>query len=370
VVRELSEACAGHGLKFGVYLSPWDRNHADYGRPAYIAYYRNQLRELLTEYGPVFEVWFDGANGGEGYYGGARETREIDRSTYYDWEATWNLVRELQPEAVMFSDMGPDIRWVGNEDGCAGEPCWATYSPRAPEGLALGPGQTLYQEAQNGHEDGKFWMPAECDVSIRPGWFYHESQDPKVKTVAELLNIYYRSVGLGANLLLNLPPDRRGLIHEGDVERLRQFRKALDAAFAADLASTARATASNVRGGARAFEPANALDGRAETYWATDDGVTTGCVELSWEHPVRFDRIVLREHIPLGQRVQAWVLETDDGSAWRALASGAAIGPGIIVRFAPVEAARLRLRITQAKACPTLAQFAVYCAPTPSAPPP
>jgi alpha-L-fucosidase len=130
MVREISDACRQHGLKFGVYLSPWDRNRADYGQPQYLTYFRNQLRELLSNYGPIFEVWFDGANGGDGYYGGARETRTIDNRTYYDWENTWKIVRELQPDACMFSDAGPDIRWVGNESGFAGDPCWSTITPK------------------------------------------------------------------------------------------------------------------------------------------------------------------------------------------------------------------------------------------------
>ena len=187
VVREVSEACARHRLKFGVYLSPWDRNHRDYARPEYVVYFRRQLRELLTGYGPVFEVWFDGANGGDGFYGGARETRQIDRSTYYQWDETWQTVRELQPDAVMFSDIGPDLRWVGNEAGHAGEPCWATFTPRGPDGQAPAPGQSRYQEAENGHRDGRFWLPAEVDVSIRPGWFFHAHENAKVRTPDNLL---------------------------------------------------------------------------------------------------------------------------------------------------------------------------------------
>ena len=218
VVREISEACRRHGLKFGVYLSPWDRNHADYGEKVYVDYYRNQLKELLTNYGSVFEVWWDGANGGDGYYGGARETRIIDRSTYYDWDETAQIVRELQPEAVIFSDAGPDIRWVGNEKGFAGDPCWQTYSPTPREGeTKAGPGTANYLEATNGHRDGKFWLPAEACVSIRPGWFWHEDQDDRVRSPENIIDLYYSSIGRGATLLLNLPPDRRGLIHENDV---------------------------------------------------------------------------------------------------------------------------------------------------------
>ena len=155
VVRELSDACRRHGLKFGVYLSPWDRNHGEYARPEYVTYFRNQMRELLTNYGDVFEVWFDGANGGSGYYGGANENRTIDRYTYYDWPTTWSMVHQLQPNAVLFSDVGPDVRWVGNERGFAGEPCWATYTPHGRNGRPPAPGETQYKEGENGHRHGE-----------------------------------------------------------------------------------------------------------------------------------------------------------------------------------------------------------------------
>ena len=207
LVGELARACAAAGLKFGLYLSPWDRNHADYGRPEYLAYYRAQLRELMTQYGPLFEVWFDGANGGDGYYGGARERRKIDGATYYDWANTWSIVRELQPNAVMFSDAGPDIRWVGNERGVAFETSW---NPINLQGIY--PGHPDYTKVAAGQADGTDWVPPEVDVSIRPGWFYHPAEDGRVKTVEKLVEIYEQSVGRGSNLLLNIPPDRRGLI--------------------------------------------------------------------------------------------------------------------------------------------------------------
>ncbi len=281
VLRELADACREYGLKMGVYLSPWDRNHADYARPEYITYYRSQLRELLTGYGTQFEVWFDGANGGDGYYGGARERRRIDNRTYYDWPNTWDIVRQLQPGAVMFSDAGPDVRWVGNESGVAFETSWygldraATYPGDANYSKTLAPGRA----------DASDWVPPEVDVSIRPGWFYHAAEDPKVKTVERLLTIYHQSVGRGANLLLNIPPDRRGLIPDIDAERLRSFRQALDAIYRTDLAAGAKAAASSVRGGAPAFAAARVNDGKADTYWATDDGVTSGSVTLTFAKP-------------------------------------------------------------------------------------
>lgn len=205
VVKEMAEACRRQGLKFGVYLSPWDRHHPDYGRPEYLTYYRAQLTELLTQYGPIFEVWFDGANGGDGCYGGKLEKRTIDPATYYDWPTTWGLVRRLQPHAVIFSDVGPDLRWVGNEKGIAGDPCWGTYSPRSADGRPPMPGFVLDAEGTTGHRNGAHWMPAEADVSIRPGWFYHAKEDAQVRTPANLRQLYLQTVGRGATLNLNVP---------------------------------------------------------------------------------------------------------------------------------------------------------------------
>src|SRR4051794_28699761 len=215
VVKEISDACRKYGLKFGIYLSPWDRNRADYGKPEYLIYFRNQLRELLTNYGPVFEVFLDGANGGDGFYGGAKETRRIDRETYYDWPTTWQMVRDLQPNACLFSDAGPDVRWAGNERGIAGETCWGTLNAKE-----FVPGRADENRLNHGDRPGAQWVPAECDVSIRPGWFYHAAEDAKVRTPQNLIDIYYASVGRGASMLLNLPPDRRGQINENDERAL------------------------------------------------------------------------------------------------------------------------------------------------------
>ncbi|HRK33428.1 MAG TPA: alpha-L-fucosidase [Candidatus Hydrogenedentes bacterium] len=361
IVGELAKACAEAGLKFGVYLSPWDRNHADYGRPEYIPYFRNQLRELLTNYGPVFEVWFDGANGGTGYYGGARQERSIDRATYYDWENTWSLVRALQPKAVLFSDIGPDIRWVGNEKGIAGDPCWATYSPKSSKpGIPPAPGQTLYEEAQNGHADGALWLPAEADVSIRPGWFYHAAEDAKVRTPEDLVNLYYHSVGRGATLLLNLPPDRRGLIHENDVAALRGMRKILDETFKTDLTKDAMAKTSNFRGYAEEFGAARVLDGDRNTFWTTDDDVTKAYVEISFPEQRTASHIVLQEYIELGQRILRFTVEARIDGAWRAVAKGTSIGWKRILRIEPATTDAMRIRIDEAKASPMLASLSIY----------
>ncbi len=359
VVKEIAEVCRRHGLKFGVYLSPWDRNHKSYARPEYLAYYRNQLRELLTQYGDIFTVWFDGANGGDGYYGGARETRRIDNRTYYDWPNTWSLVRELMPQAVMFSDAGPDFRWVGNEAGVAGDPCWATLDMTRPGRYPGGSSQGL----NSGERPGTAWLPAECDVSIRPGWFYHASEDSRVKTPAKLLDIYYKSVGRGACLNLNLPPDRRGRIHENDVRSLQEFRRILDATFAVNLAANARLEASNTRGGARRYAPASLLDGDRYSCWAVDDGVTNAELVVELGRPVTFNVIDLRECLPLGQRVEAFALDQWKADGWQEFARGTSIGNRRLLRTGFVTSDRVRLRVTQAAAGPALSEFGLYAEP-------
>lgn len=357
VVRELSDACLEFGLEFGVYLSPWDRNHAQYGRPEYITYFHQQLRELLTQYGPIFEVWFDGANGGDGYYGGACETRQIDAATYYGWAEIRQLVRELQPNAIMFSDIGPDIRWVGNESGVGSETTWCRQNVSGKY-----PGQAIPNLGE-GDEDGTDWVPAETDVSTRPGWFFHETENPQVKTVAKFLEIYYQSVGRGTTLLLNLPPDRRGRIHEIDAERLRKFRMVLDSTFAVDLAPQAVASASNTRGGAADFSPTHLIDGQVDTYWAADDDVRVACVELAFSKVIRFNHVVFQEHVALGQRIQEWLLEARIDGSWKRLEIGTTIGYKRILRFETVLADAVRLTIVRSKACPTLTTFGVYLAP-------
>jgi alpha-L-fucosidase len=234
IVREVSDACKKHGMKFGIYVSPWDRNRADYGTPSYIEYYRNQLKELFTNYGPMFEMWFDGANGGDGYYGGANEKRRIDGATYYNWPTTLKMVREMEPDVIFFSDAGPGVRWVGNEKGIAGETNWNTITPDTLYAGKAGIEELL----QTGHENGTEWIPAEVDVSIRPGWFFHIKEDTLVKSAEKLFDIYLSSVGRGSTLLLNVPPDNRGLVHENDVKSLQAWREMLDREFNTNLAKT------------------------------------------------------------------------------------------------------------------------------------
>jgi alpha-L-fucosidase len=357
VVKELSEACRRQGLKFGVYLSPWDRNHKDYARPEYITYYRNQLRELLTGYGDIFTVWFDGANGGDGFYGGAREKRQIDNRTYYDWANTRTLVRQLMPGAVMFSDAGPDVRWVGNEKGVAGDPCWATLNSagRYPGCDAAG--------LNSGERNASDWIPAECDVSIRPGWFYHAKEDALVKTPEQLLDIYYKSVGRGACLNLNVPPDRRGRIHESDMAALREFRRILDETFAKDYARNASFPVGVSRGDEKAFSPLNLTDQNPDTYWAPPDEMLTPEVVLDLLRPVTFNVVSLREYLPLGQRISAFALDAWTDHGWMEFAKGSSIGNRRLMRGDSLTTTKLRLRITKAAACPALSELALYLEP-------
>jgi len=356
VVKEASEACKKYGLKFGVYLSPWDRNRADYGKPEYITYYRNQLKELFTNYGPITEMWFDGANGGEGYYGGANENRQIDRRTYYDWPTTLDMVRQMQPNVIFFSDAGPGVRWVGNENGTAGETNWNTITPDTLYAGKAGVEKLLNE----GSEDGTKWIPAEVDVSIRPGWFYHKKEDSLVKTPERLFEIYLTSVGRGSVLLLNVPPDQRGLFHENDIKSLYGFRSILQREFAKNKAAEASATATNYRGNAPSYAAGNAIDNSNETYWATDDNVTTASLEINTGKMQTIKYVVLQEYIKLGQRVKSFNVEVWADNAWQQVASGTTIGYKRILKFSPVKAGKVRINITSSKACPVISNVAIY----------
>jgi alpha-L-fucosidase len=324
VVRDIAEAARRKALLFGVYLSPWDRNTAHYATPKYIELYRAQLTELLTNYGPIFEVWHDGANGGDGFYGGARERRRIDKRTYYDWPNTWALVRKLQPNAVIFSDVGPDVRWVGNERGIAGDPSWATFEPVAVDGGPASPGDVREKESPTGHRNGSKWLPAECDVSIRPGWFWHERENAQVKTTAQLIDLYYKSVGRGATFLLNVPPNRDGLFNAEDLASLKGFGEYRRKTFAKALASA--------KGGA-----------------------------IDAKRPVTFNVIRLREDIRQGQRIDSVVVEREDGGSWVEVAKATSVGPRRLIKLdQPVTAVKLRARVTESSAPPIISEFAVF----------
>ncbi len=312
VVRELVDACRAEGLKAGVYLSPWDRNAPAYGdSPRYNEMYRAQLTELLTQYGPIQEVWFDGANG-EGPNG----KRQV-----YDWPRVWQLVRQLQSNAVMFSDAGPDVRWIGNENGSAGETNWSTVDPAVvPYPGASGDAAT--RMLQQGDPAGSVWRPGETDVSIRPGWFYHPADDVNVKSVDRLVALYFSSVGRNSKLLLNVPPTREGLLHATDVARLAGMRTTLDGLFTRDVAAGHRMT------------------------WKVSGRTATG--ELDLGHATSIGIVDLAEDIMHGQVVARYAVEGSDGGSWRTLSRGTTIGYRKLDRFAPVTARHIRLRIDDA----------------------
>lgn len=356
VVRELSDACKEYGLKFGVYLSPWDRNHAKYGTPEYVEYFRNQLRELLTNYGDIFEVWFDGANGGTGYYGGASENRKVDKTTYYDWPNTYKIVYELQSQAIIFSDGGPGCRWVGNEHGTAYETNWNTLN-RAE----FAPGVANINDLHYGQEDGTHWVPAEVDVSIRPGWYYHPYQDHQVKTLPHLLDIYYNSVGRGANLLLNFPVDNRGLIHEQDAQQVLKMAEQLKLDFANDLVVGKAITASSVRG--NKFKAKNLTDGNQETYWSTPDSVRNASFEIDFGQETAFNRLLIQENIALGQRIRKFSVEIMRDGEWQNIANETTIGYKRILRLPTMQTSKIRVTIVDSKACPVISNFEIFNAP-------
>ena len=334
VVRELADACRAEGLKFAVYLSPWDRNHPDYGKPEYVTYFRNQLRELLTNYGDIFEVWFDGANGGDGWYGGANETRRIDGKTYYGWAETFRMIRELQPNAVIWNDGGDrgDLRWVGTEAGNVGETNWS---------MMPGKGDTPWHMLHYGVEDGDVWCPGETNTSIRPGWFYHETENEHVKSLSKLMDTYYKSVGRNSTLLLNFPIAPNGRIHPTDSLRGIAFKKMIDEVFKTDLAEKAK---KEVKG--------------TETV-------------IDFGKPTPFNRFVAEEDIRQGQRVKKFSLEALVDGKWQplrdALVEGSdgltTIGHRRIVCFPTVNATKLRFAVTDSKAEPIIKRTSVFLAP-------
>lgn len=356
VVKELSEACKKYGLKFAVYLSPWDRHQANYGTPEYLPYFYAQLHDLLTNYGPVFEVWFDGANGGDGWYGGAKDIRTIDRKNYYNYPRIYEMLDSIQPQAIIFSDGGPGCRWVGNEKGFAGATNWSFL--RKGE---VHPGYDKSYELQYGHPDGNQWVPAECDVSIRPGWFYHPEEDDRVKSPDQLVDLYYRSVGHNATLLLNFPVDRRGLIHPVDSANAVRFHEMIQQQLKTNLVPGMTPKVSNERGGD--FVASALTDDNFDTYWATEDGVTTADIEFSFDTPTRMNRMMLQEYIPLGQRVKAFVVEYLDKDTWLPVKLNeetTTIGYKRLLRFETVETKGIRIRITDARGPLCLSNVGVY----------
>ncbi len=324
VVKEIAESCRKFGLKFGVYLSPWDRHEETYGTSAYNDFYINQLTELLTNYGPIFEVWMDGANGGP-------------ITPTYDLRRIHQTIRTLQPDALI-AILGPDINWVGNENGIAQETSWSV------------------------HENTR-WLPDECNVPNRPGWFWHAYEDSRVKTLGEHLNIYFKSVGQNCVLLLNVPPNRAGRFAEPDVKRLRDFRKALDFIFANNIALGAETESSNVRDHDAGWATANTIDGKPETFWTTDDGVTSSWITLRWPKAQLVNLIELQEAIQFGQRVAAFRVEQHVNGNWQEVARGTTIGQKRLLPFPTLKTDHLRVVLESAEGNPALEHIGVYLNP-------
>ncbi|GHV15195.1 hypothetical protein FACS1894179_06510 [Bacteroidia bacterium] len=354
VLRELSDACREYGLKFGVYLSPWDQNHPDYGTPQYNQIFANTLNEVLSSYGEVFEQWFDGANG-EGH-GGKKQV--------YNWDLFHETVYRNQPQAIIFSDVGPGCRWMGNERGVAGETNWSTLNITGfGPGRAAPPAKIL----NTGDQGGEAWVPAETDVSIRPGWFYSPETNDKVKSVEKLMDIYYTSIGRNSNLLLNVPPDRSGRIHAADSTRLMEFRRAREETFADNLAIKASVKASNTRKGSDSwnrFEAYNVLDDNYDTYWTTNDNELNPSIEIDLKKAQTINRLLLQEYIPSGQRVESFTVKFWDANAkaWIDLAKETTIGYKRILRFPAISARKLKIEF-KALACPVISTVGIYNAP-------
>lgn len=361
VVKEVAEACKKYNIGFGVYLSPWDRTEASYGTDAYNDFFINQMTELLTKYGQIDEVWFDGANG-EGPNG----KRQV-----YDFERYYALIRKLQPQATI-AIMGPDVRWVGTESGYGRETEWsvmpidarlqesitknsqsdATFAPMGDMTESDLASRPKIMAAK-----GLIWYPSETDVSIRPGWFYHEVEDERVKTPEKLFDIYFSSVGRNSVLLLNLPPDKRGLIHENDVKNLLAWRKLIDETFKTNLAKGAKMIAKN------GLNPANILDGKNNTHFTTKGKDTTTTIELNLSGTKTFDVLLLQENIRIGQRIEAFKLEYWDKNAWKEVITGTTVGYKRLLRFEPVTTQKLRLHILSSRLNPTIVEFGLYKLP-------
>lgn len=357
LVLEFSKACKKAGLKFGIYISPWDRNHKDYAKPGYIKDYHNQIRELMNreKYGEIFEIWFDGANGGDGYYGGAKEGRTIPEG-YYNFPEIVRIVRQLQPKCVVWgAGTVGDARWGGSEEGHVNYPCWPTLSSKEKNDEG---------KYGSGIREGDRWVPAEGDTSIRSGWFWHENKNHTVKSPEKLLNVWFECVGRGANLILNVPPDNKGEIYSADAKSLLEFKKLRDKLYARDFALGAKTSSAQVRGGDKKFSPAHLVDGNIESYWVSDDADKTPVAELTLKEPATFDVVRLREQIRLGQRVEGFVLDAFVDGKWTEILQGSAIGTQAMLRLkSPVTTDKIRLRITKSAASPAISELNLFRMP-------
>lgn len=341
IVKEVSEACEKYGLDFGIYLSPWDMHEESYGTEEYNRFYMNQLEELLTSYGPVAEIWFDGAKG------------EDAKDMKYDFEAWWSLVRDLQPDALIFSDEGPDIRWIGNEHGFAGTTNWSTINR---DSVTIG-GANQGDYLNTGERDAPDWVIGECDVSIRPGWFYHPSEDDKVKSVAELTEINLKSVGRNCTMLLNIPPDTTGQFHPTDVNRLYEFSDTLNSMFDNNFASSATIEASSTSNN---YEPSNAVDGNWDSFWIASQRDEQPSLTISFDNPTTFNLLELQEFIPIGQRIAKFTVAIPDKGEWQTIATGTTVGYKRILPLDKITTNKLRITFSESTGRPAINEVAVY----------
>lgn len=361
VLGDLSASCKKYGLKLGVYLSPWDRNHAQYGQAEYVQYYYKQLEELLTEYGDVFEFWIDGANGGTGYYGGADEKRNIDRETYYGYDSIFSIVRKHQPNVTIFSDVGPGSRWVGNESGIGGETNWNTINTHGK--FPGDPSPEYHKKLAVGEHGGSAWIPAEVNTTLLwpKAWYYHTGRQPR--SLANLMDLYYTSIGRGSPLNLGLAIAPTGQIRDIDARALLKFREQVKREFEVNLAANAKITASDTRGKDSAYSTKNIRDGNTRTYWATDDNVQQATIAIDFGKETRFNRLMLQEHIALGQRIDAFSIEIEKKGKYQLVAEGTTIGYKRILRFEEVSASKARIILKTKASCLTLSNLGIYKAP-------
>jgi alpha-L-fucosidase len=361
VLGDLANSCKKYGLKLGVYLSPWDRNYADYGKPDYVQYYYKQLEELLTQYGDVFEFWIDGANGGTGYYGGADEKRNIDRETYYGYDSIFSIVKKNQPNATIFSDVGPGSRWVGNESGIGGETNWNTINTHGK--FPGDPSTDYHKKLAIGEAGGKSWIPAEVNTTLLwpKAWYYHTGRQPR--SLANLMDLYYTSIGRGSPLNLGLAIAPTGQIRKDDAQVLLKFREQVNREFADNLVENADISASDSRGNNGDFSPQRCVDESTITYWATSDGIQNASLYIDFEKETTFNRLLLQEYIALGQRVHEFVFEVEKNGKYQAIAQGTTIGYKRILRFDEVQASKIRITLKTKAPCLTLSNIGIYNAP-------
>ena len=349
LIKDLEKSCKKYDLKLGIYLSPWDRNHPDYGTENYITYFRNQLTELLTNYGEIFEVWFDGANGGNGYYGGANEIRKVDKKTYYDWSNTHKIIRKLQPNAVIFSDAGPDVRWVGNEKGYANKTTWSNIYRDSLYG-----GMPDYNKFSSGQELGTHFIPTETDVSIRPGWYYHPEEDGKVKSLDKLVDIYFNSIGLNSSLLLNIPVDTRGLIHENDSERMLELGEFLKNTFNKNLLEESKILFNNKS------HPINKIIDKNINTFSSFKSNKNNVIKITLENEKLVDIFEISENINLGQRIKEFIFEIKVNEKWVTIEKGTTIGIKRLIKFKPTIIKELRFTIVDSKDIPLVSELGLY----------